>query len=720
MTITPSGINCSGGQAPGFDALCQPGPTAVNVSLGDQSDSADTSALDNTVNTTLDGGAGNDGLTTGPGNDNLTGGAGDDAYNGGAGTDRALFTGVPGPAGVNVRLHCCMDPTGIATGEATTQDSLTSIENVTGSPFDDVLYPNNAVNVIDGGDGADSIAGVSPHGDGTGDDTFNGGDGADFLSYQDESTDVNINVPTGTVIGGDGTTDTFSNFDFYASGSGNDQFTGDAAMNIYEGRAGNDTVIGAGGADLLDGGGGVGTDTLSYANAASSGATVDLQTPAVPNDGDGASDTIIAFENVIGSGGSDQITGSDGVDNNLQGGLGDDTISGGTGNDTLNGQGGTGDNLTYQSAAAPVTVDLGITAAQATGEGSDTLAGFENLTGSIQGDNLIGSSAANLLSGGNGDDTLQGRGGVDLLNGGAGAGDTASYANAAGPVTGGAATGANPDGDGASDSYIVNTIENFTGSNNADTLTGNGTARMINALGGSDRVLVRNAGPDVVDCGSEVDVAIFDTSDTSLTACETADGPGGTGPAAITASDPASGANQNSPRIQGTAPAGSTVTLYTAPNCTGTALASGTASDFTGAGLQVSVTDNSTTGIYAQANSSPLDIDGPSACSAEFTYVESTPSAPGDLIAPETTIVKLLKKTKDRTPTYSFRSSEAGSRFECKVDKGDYEACTSPLTLEKLKRKAHTFYVRAIDAAGNVDQTAAEDKFTVKKKRKKN
>ena len=41
------------------------------------------------------------------------------------------------------------------------------------------------------------------------------------------------------------------------------------------------------------------------------------------------------------------------------------------------------------------------------------------------------------------------------------------------------------------------------------------------------------------------------------------------------------------------------------------------------------------------------------------------------------------------------------------------------MTLDKLKYGDHTFYVRATDAAGNTDQTPAQDKFTVKKKKKK-
>lgn len=54
----------------------------------------------------------------------------------------------------------------------------------------------------------------------------------------------------------------------------------------------------------------------------------------------------------------------------------------------------------------------------------------------------------------------------------------------------------------------------------------------------------------------------------------------------------------------------------------------------------------------------------------------------------------------DTTPTFAF-SSEAGATFECRVDSGSSAACTPPFTTPTLGQGAHTFRVRAIDAAGN-------------------
>jgi uncharacterized protein YaiE (UPF0345 family) len=68
---------------------------------------------------------------------------------------------------------------------------------------------------------------------------------------------------------------------------------------------------------------------------------------------------------------------------------------------------------------------------------------------------------------------------------------------------------------------------------------------------------------------------------------------------------------------------------------------------------------------------------------------------------------------KDRTPTFGFSSTETGSHFQCKVDSASFAACTRPRTIGPLADGTHTFSVRAIDKAGNVDATAASRSFTV-------
>lgn len=81
---------------------------------------------------------------------------------------------------------------------------------------------------------------------------------------------------------------------------------------------------------------------------------------------------------------------------------------------------------------------------------------------------------------------------------------------------------------------------------------------------------------------------------------------------------------------------------------------------------------------------------------------------------PQTKITKGPKaKTHATTVKFKFSSSEAGSTFECKLDKRPFKPCRSPKKYKKLKPGKHVFKVWAIDKAGNVDPTPAKKKFKV-------
>jgi lysophospholipase L1-like esterase/sugar lactone lactonase YvrE len=85
-----------------------------------------------------------------------------------------------------------------------------------------------------------------------------------------------------------------------------------------------------------------------------------------------------------------------------------------------------------------------------------------------------------------------------------------------------------------------------------------------------------------------------------------------------------------------------------------------------------------------------------------------------DTIAPETQIDSGPSgTTNDPTPTFTFHSSEAAS-FQCKINLSNYSSCSSPKTTFHLSDGSRTFYVRAIDQAGNVDMTPASSSFTVR------
>ena len=97
--------------------------------------------------------------------------------------------------------------------------------------------------------------------------------------------------------------------------------------------------------------------------------------------------------------------------------------------------------------------------------------------------------------------------------------------------------------------------------------------------------------------------------------------------------------------------------------------------------------------------------------------VDPTPASRSftvDTAAPDTTIDSGPSgPTNDATPTFTFSSSQAGSTFECRVDGGAWASCSSPYTTAALGDGPHTFEVRTIDPAGNVDPTPASLSFTV-------
>jgi Ca2+-binding RTX toxin-like protein len=119
---------------------------------------------------------------------------------------------------------------------------------------------------------------------------------------------------------------------------------------------------------------------------------------------------------ICAGGGNDTVKGLGGNDT-LKGEDGNDTLIGGTGNDALDGGPGT-DTASYAPSLTAVTASLATNAA--TGEGSDTFVGTENLLGSPNADALTGSGANNTLTGGGGNDTERGGAGNDKVVGGSG------------------------------------------------------------------------------------------------------------------------------------------------------------------------------------------------------------------------------------------------------------------------------------------------------------
>ena len=141
-------------------------------------------------NDTLDGLAGDDTLYGGLGADTLSGGADDDHLHGGAGAD--MFDGGPGEdyayylesaRGVLVRLH---NANAVKYGDAE-GDTLTDIEHLVGSQYNDTLAGDGEDNILEGRNGDDVLYGGPAGGDDrmygdNGDDRIFGGRGNDILT----------------------------------------------------------------------------------------------------------------------------------------------------------------------------------------------------------------------------------------------------------------------------------------------------------------------------------------------------------------------------------------------------------------------------------------------------------------------------------------------------------------------------------------------------------
>jgi Ca2+-binding RTX toxin-like protein len=149
----------------GSDSISYQADHILTGTAGDDALVADTG------NNELHGGAGNDLLYSGPGNDLL---------DGGTGIDTASYAHAT--AGVTVNLG----ESGVQNTIGAGTDTLTAIENLTGSNFNDSLTGDHNSNIITGGLGNDVLNGAG--GDdfligGLGNNTLTGGSGADTFQW---------------------------------------------------------------------------------------------------------------------------------------------------------------------------------------------------------------------------------------------------------------------------------------------------------------------------------------------------------------------------------------------------------------------------------------------------------------------------------------------------------------------------------------------------------
>jgi len=370
-------------------------------------------------------------------------------------------------------------------------DALYSIEKIIGSQFADRL---GYADILVGGAGDDVfISGAS---------LWDGGEGNDTVSYEQNPGAVNLDLAQGEADG------TIISVENVIGNSSNNVLTGNGVANSLRGGFGNDVLQGGAGADLLDGGGG--SDSASYA-ASSAGVTVSLVTGG-GSGGDAAGDVLVSIESLTGSAFDDALTG-DGGGNVLNGGAGNDILRGGAGPDWLDGSAGN-DLVSYWDSSVGVTANL------ATGQGSggdaqgDVYLGIEMLNGSQGNDALTGNAGANSLFGWGGTDILRGGAGADRLDGGAGT-DLISYWDSSVGVTVNLLTGIGTGGDAQGDGY--GSVENVNGSQGGDSLIGNAVANVLNGYSGADSlnggggqdVLDGGAGKDTLTGGADADRFVF-------------------------------------------------------------------------------------------------------------------------------------------------------------------------------------------------------------------
>jgi len=211
----------------------------------------------------------------------LAPGAGSDALDGRGGLDTVDYSRSSGAVDVNLGLGRAQEygAAGVAAGAALSTDTLSLIENVTGSAFDDVIIGNAAANVLAGGIGSDRLDGAG---------------GVDTLDYSNATSAVVVDLAAGTVFETDHSSvttvsagafilsqDQVLSFEVVAGSAYGDRIRGDDAGRSLDGNAGDDLVIGGSGSDVLTGGlgadtltGGGGADVFVFAAAREGGDTI--------------------------------------------------------------------------------------------------------------------------------------------------------------------------------------------------------------------------------------------------------------------------------------------------------------------------------------------------------------------------------------------------------------------------------------------------------------
>ncbi|MBX7526425.1 M10 family metallopeptidase [Qipengyuania vesicularis] len=327
------------------------------------------------------------------------------------------------------------------------EDGYSSVRNstITGNDLDNILeisYSSSAYGLA----GDDFF--ITNYGSGS-DDTIDGGEGNDTMSYAGAFSAVTVSLALQGSVQDTGSAgmDTLVSIENLIGGDYDDTLTGDDNANFLDGGAGDDTLAGGlgddvyyveGSSDTVVENAGEGTDTV-YVRGGYHAMSDNVENAVGADEYDGYvsidgneldnSMTLSGHHSIAymdGGAGNDTLDGSnieDGGDAYFNGGAGDDILIGGSGNNELDGgegadtlYGGLGENYFYVDSNDDVVVlmdgaeenNLEVTAAY-----YEVQASFDTISTQATAQHIIGSDSDDYFNAFGTDHTLEGGAGND-------------------------------------------------------------------------------------------------------------------------------------------------------------------------------------------------------------------------------------------------------------------------------------------------------------------
>lgn len=436
------------------------------------------------------------------------GNAGADIIDGRGGYDELSFSGAQYGLTIDLALSTVDDGLGYT-------DTISNIEGVEATNFNDSIYGTAGDNSLDGRLGNNYI---------------DGRDGFDFVEYNGGGrTNLVVNLATGTATFTQGSnyTDTLINIEGVIGSDNDDSLTGDDETNKLFGAAGADLLVGGLGNDTLDGGagndsilGGEGMDLIVAATGVNEvdggddedvldysayGTAISIDASSgLADDGAGNLTYFENIENFYGTALSDTLQGrstdaSIAIElNALNGDVRNyEYFKGNAGNDVIDGRGGY-DEISLTSSLIGLTIDLE-SSTQADGLGYiDTIANIEGVEGTNFDDTIYGTSDDNSLDGRLGNNYIDGRDGFDFVeyNGSGRSNLVVSLATGIATFT-----------QGSNYTDTLANIEGVIGSENSDEIAGSDLSNKLYGAGGDD-LLSGLAGADLIYGGNGADEII--------------------------------------------------------------------------------------------------------------------------------------------------------------------------------------------------------------------